>query len=279
MQILLTGASGFIAHWIAKELNLTGHHVTGVVRKANSSSKYCRDEIIVNDIFVPDSPILKEKLLTVDAVIHCAWYVNPEDYVTSVKNFECYFGTLQLAKLCIECKVKSFVGIGTCFEYYLDGKSILQTNTKLMPNTPYGAAKLATFLGLREIFDSTSTNFLWARLFYLFGENENADRLFGLIRRNIGRGQTVNLGPCNVYRDYLEVGVAAKIIVDCLNNSIFGVHNICSGEAKLLKDLVIDYANELNGLKFIQFNTNNINKPNSNLERIYGNPSYINDLR
>lgn len=273
MKVLLTGASGFIAHWIAKELSLSGHQVTGAVRRANSSSRYCIDEIIVENIFQPDSPTFIKNLSNFDAVMHCAWYVNPKDYLNSDKNFECYIGTLKLAKLCLECNVKSFTGIGTCFEYNLDGQTILETNSKLIPNTPYGAAKVATYLGLREMFFGTSISFLWARLFYLYGENENQDRLFGLIRQNLSRGEPVNLGPCDVYRDYLDVKIAAQNIVSHFNKLSYGAVNICSGEAKLLKDLVIEKATEQNGLKLLKFNKYNSMKSNSELKMIYGKPS------
>ena len=87
MKVLLTGASGFIAHWIARELSLSGHQVTGAVRRVNSSSRYCIDEIIVENIFQPDSPTFIKNLSKFDAVMHCAWYVNPKDYLNSDKNF------------------------------------------------------------------------------------------------------------------------------------------------------------------------------------------------
>ena len=104
-------------------------------------------------------------------VVHCAWYVNHEDYLTSAKNLECLTGTIELAKACVELDISKFVGIGTCFEYDVS-KKYLSIATPLKPELIYSITKASTFLILSKLFEKQKTQFKWCRLFYLFGANK-----------------------------------------------------------------------------------------------------------
>lgn len=103
------------------------------------------------DIFAEEQEWWASVCADVDTVIHVAWYAEPGKYLESPNNLDCLSGTLTLAKACAQAGVRHFVGIGTCFEYDLEG-GLLSTDTPLKPGTLYGSAKAATYLSLASYF-------------------------------------------------------------------------------------------------------------------------------
>lgn len=272
MKVLVTGSNGFIGQNISRTLKSRGHHVVGLARRPGELPQHLSEMLVIKDLFSNINSQCSLDLIGIDAIVHCAWYVNPSDYLTSNENFNCYLGTLHLAENARKAGVSIFLGLGTCFEYELDGISQITTETKLRPNTPYGAAKLATFLALRNSLVGSNTKFIWSRLFYLFGENENSKRLFGYIKNQAKKKAKIHLGPCDVYRDYLDVEDASNLIVDLLDNGRGCVANICSGEAPLLKDLVLSNSRKWECDSLLVFNSESESRPNNELLTIQGKP-------
>ena len=105
-----------------------------------------------------------------------AWYAEPGQYLQSPKNSECLAGTLLLAEGASQAGVRRFVGVGTCFEYDLD-LGLLGVDAPLKPTTPYAEAKAAAFTALSRLLPARDVEFVWCRLFYLYGEGEDERRL------------------------------------------------------------------------------------------------------
>ena len=85
-----------------------------------------------------------------------------------------------------------FVGIGTCFEYKLS-EHVLPTDTPLDPKSPYAASKAALYTALSRWLPKESVEFVWCRLFYLFGEGEDDRRLAPLLHDRLAKGEIVEL--------------------------------------------------------------------------------------
>ena len=140
---------------------------------------------------------------------------------------DCYQGTLKLSKGALNSGVKRFVGVGTCFEYDLT-YGILTINTPLKPLTPYAVAKVAVYQDLSKLFIKRNIEFVWCRLFYLFGEFEDKRRLVPYIRSQLKYGRTVELTTGNQVRDFMDVRQAGKMIVDIAKSETQGAVNVCS---------------------------------------------------
>ena len=115
MNILITGGSGFVGKQIIKKL-YPNNKLTLILRNKPDKKDRRINYIFTKNIFTKKKDWFLNKLKNIDMVIHCAWYVNHKDYLTSPKNLDCLNGTIEIAKACIEVGVKKFVGIGTCFE-------------------------------------------------------------------------------------------------------------------------------------------------------------------
>ena len=244
-RILLTGATGFVGKQILKQLENKGHRVTIVVKPnwenritINSSTTKI---IEVNDMFSKKSSWWGKKLTDITSIIHTAWYAEPGLYLNSEKNNECFIGTIQLAKAARGKNVKRFVGIGSCIEYKISNKH-LSLDTPLSPETLYSEAKVNTFNCLTKLFNNTNTSFLWCRLFYLYGEGEDPRRFTAFLHQALRKGEKANLTSGDQIRDFIDVKLAAKMIINGAFSSTDGPANICTGKGKTIRKIAEEIA-------------------------------------
>jgi len=254
--MLITGASGFVGRKIMLGLNKNNLHLTAVVRQISKSTN--SDQQLV-DVIVPSRNLFQEtsewwehNLRGVDTVIHVAWYAEPGKYLYSQANFECLQGTLSLAKGAANAGVRRFIGIGTCLEYNLQG-GLLSIETPLNPTTPYAATKAAAFFALSQLLSNHGTEFLWCRLFYLYGDGEDERRLVPHLRSKLAAGQPVELTHGTQIRDFLDVNRAGQMIANLSLGNQIGPVNICSGEPVTVRQLAERIADEYGRRDLLKF--------------------------
>ena len=244
-RFLLTGATGFVGRQILKVLESQGHE-TLVIARPGWRNRIEIDNKLTQvketaDLFQETHDWWCDVLQNVHTVIHSAWYAEPGVYLTSPKNLDCLIGTLQLAKAAAASGVNRFVGLGTCIEYQLSD-NILTLETPLEPTTPYSAAKVAAYHSLLEYFAHTDISFLWCRLFYLYGEGEDARRLVPFLHEKLGKGEVADLSSGTQIRDFIDVGDAAEMIVAGALSQTNGAANICTGHGRSVKNLATEIA-------------------------------------
>lgn len=244
-RILLTGATGFVGRQILKVLESQGHETHIIVRPGWKK----RIEISNKLTQVIETPDLCQEtfdwwcnvLQDITTIIHAAWYAEPGKYLTSPKNLDHLINILQLAKAANAAQVRRFVGLGTCIEYQLTDE-ILTLETPLEPTNPYSAAKVAAYHSLLQYFAHTDINFLWCRLFYLYGDGEDTRRLVPYLHQKLSRGEVADLSSGTQIRDFIDVKDAAKMIVDGTFSQETGVANICTGQGRSVKKLAQEIA-------------------------------------
>lgn len=269
-QYLITGANGFVGKHIVKKLVDSGYHVKAVVRTGADISSFKSINITIiesKDIYGESEDWWRSALSGVNFVIHGAWYVNPSDYLTSTKNIDALFGTVKIAKISSELNIKKFIGIGTCFEYQ-ESSEDLTINSPLDPKTLYAATKASAFYILRNLFEGTPTEFLWCRLFYLYGEGEKQQRLVPYINTNLADDRYVVLNSANHIKDYMDVECAANDIVIASLGETTGAINICSGVGISIYELAKSIAEKLNKLHLIKISSSE--EKIGNLQRMVG---------
>lgn len=245
--VLLTGASGFVGRQVLSSLSESNIAVRAVLRSSsvNDMTQRYEFESVVStpDMFQEDAQWWADACKGVDTVIHVAWYVEPGAYLQSPINMDCLRGTIALAQGAMRAGVKHFVGIGTCFECDLSGGSIA-TDTALKPTSVYAGAKAAAYTALEALFASGEVAFSWCRLFYLYGEGEDARRLVPYIRNQLSRGEQAKLTSGTQIRDFLDVKRAGEMIAAVAVGPGQGVVNVCSGEPVTVRALAERIASE-----------------------------------
>lgn len=246
--VLVTGATGFVGRQVVEFLALQRVEMRLVLRNPipHWLGQVPRIEKIIMspDIFAEDTSWWKRTLSGVDTVIHMAWFAEPGKYLQSEINLDCLVGTLRLAQGCVEAEVRRFVGIGTCFEYDLSGNTPIGPSAPLLPLSVYAASKTAVYLTLTQIFSSHQLEFVWCRLFYLYGEGERAERLVPYLRQKLRLGESAELTSGTQVRDFLDVKDAGRMIAEVARSPFQGVKNICSGIPVTVKQLAEKIADE-----------------------------------
>jgi nucleoside-diphosphate-sugar epimerase len=254
--ILLTGAAGFVGRQVLHVLGERGCRVRPVVREGQQE-KLARDDVIDTivtspDIFTESAAWWARACHGVDTVIHAAWYSEPGQYLQSPKNEECLSGTLLLAEGAVRAKVRRFVGVGTCFEYDLNAGP-LSIKTPLRPSTPYARAKVDVFHALSASLPRQDVAFAWCRLFYLYGEGEDARRLVSYVRVRLQAGEPAELSSGTQVRGYLDVREAGRMIADVALGRQEGPVNICSGKPVTVREVAERIADEFGRRDLLRF--------------------------
>ena len=94
MNILITGAGGFVGQQVLKSLLQTGNNISLVLRTGADITHYKNEPNIKNiistpNIFTENQQWWMDALQKIELVIHIAWYTEPGKYLQSEKNLEC----------------------------------------------------------------------------------------------------------------------------------------------------------------------------------------------
>ena len=254
-RILLTGATGFVGRQILLSLLETNVDLRLVVRESSETrlpQEGAMDIVWTADLFEESAEWWANVCGGVDTVVHAAWYAEHGKYIQSPKNLDCLAGTLQLAKGCVHAGVRRFVGVGSCAEYDTS-VGLLSTDAPLRPASPYAGAKAATYMALSTLLPQAGLSFAWARLFYLYGEGEDARRLVPYLRARLSAGEPAELSSGTQIRDYLDVADAGAQIAALALGSTSQAVNICSGEAHTVRELAERIADEYGRRDLLRF--------------------------
>ena len=254
--MLLTGATGFVGYQVLRSLIERDVQVSVVVRDGSQDklpNSIAKAQIITTrDLFSESGDWWEHACRGIDVVIHVAWYAEPGKYLKSASNIDCLIGSLNLAKAAARAGVRRFIGIGTCFEYDLEAGE-LPVETPLNPLTPYAAAKAALYTALLQWLPSRGVEFLWCRLFYLYGEREDSRRLVPYLRAQLVEGKSAELTSGNQIRDFIDVSIAGQMITEYALGNRQGAVNICSGVPVTVRQLVEEIADEYGRRDLLKF--------------------------
>ena len=251
LRVLLTGATGFVGQQVLKSLKQQNAYVRIITRNQTNVGA-ADDTVITKDIFLETQTWWELQLENIDIVIHAAWFVEPGKYLNAVENVNCLQGSLRLAKAFIKSNAKHFVGIGTCFEYDLNGE-ILTTKTRLNPTTLYAATKTSLFLTLSQLLPPLGKTYSWCRLFYLYGENEDPRRIVPYLHQQLSAGHKAILSSGEQIRDFLNITEAGDRITKTALQQLSGPVNICSGTPITIQALAEQIADEYGRRDLLNF--------------------------
>jgi len=227
-RILVTGAGGFIGRRTLAPLTRLGFEVHAVTRRS--------PEVPVTEIHTTDllDTTAVEALVTKvrpSHVLHLAWYAEHGLFWEAPQNADWVHATCALARAAANHGATRFVGVGTCAEYdWSDGGSKLRLESdNIAPTTRYGQAKARAHKLAGDLFGSG--DFVWARLFHLFGSDEPQAKLVASVIADVLAGRMPGLKAAGAVRDYMAVEDAGVALAQLAAGSITGAVNVASGEA------------------------------------------------
>lgn len=201
MNLLLTGASGFVGRHLARYLLQQGHEIHLLVRPGSDVLKVAASGIFV---FEDDIPALSGYLKTcqIDGIIHLASCYILQHRPCQIKDMilsNVYLGTALLEAASNE-KVKWFLNTGTIWQnYQSDAKGAYH------PVNLYAASKQA-FQTMAQYYTETSAlRFCTLKLCDTYGPGDTRRKIFALFDQITSTGETLSMSPGEQQLDLLHI--------------------------------------------------------------------------
>lgn len=240
MNILVTGATGFVGRHLVPRLLERGHDLLVVARdeqRARILPWFRQVHFDRCDIHAPiDDPFAR--FGRPDAMIHLAWPGLPNYkasfHIDSTLPAECRF-----LQALLEGGLSHMLVTGTCFEYGMQSGCL----DEIRPAHPVNAYALAKD-SLRRFLESLRARcgftLQWARLFYMYGEGQSPNSLLAQLDSAINNHEPVfNMSGGEQLRDYLPVEDATRRLALLVEHpTCVGITNICSGNPVSVLNLV-----------------------------------------
>lgn len=233
--VAVTGANGYIGRHVIEKLKLSGTQVIALdLARPNDDMGVqwkCAD-ILSDDL---DCSGLFDEVP--DALVHLAWRNGfKHDAPTHLDDLSAHYRFI--------CKVNDLgvnhiVGMGTMHEIgYWEGA--IDENTPCNPQSLYGISKDALRRALE--FEQTRRGFCfqWVRGFYIYGDDERAQSIFGKLLRAARAGQkTFPFTSGKNKYDFTTVDELSEMIAAVsMQEDVVGTINCCSGEPMSLAERV-----------------------------------------
>jgi nucleoside-diphosphate-sugar epimerase len=244
-RVLLTGASGFIGQHCIRPLIQRGFEVVGTYRTSQPLAiegvRWVRAELLQGGAarrLVDDT--------APSHLLHLAWYVEPGKMISYIDNLSWVCASVELLRSFHENGGVRCVVSGSCYEYDWRYGYCSEELTPRKPDTLYGAAKNGLSEVLLGYCAATGLSGAWARMFFLYGPQENQRRLVPSIILSLLRGIPAQSSHGEQIRDYMHVQDVADGLVALLDSSACGAYNLASGRATSIRTIV-EMLGELTG--------------------------------
>ena len=282
MNVLITGASGFIGRHLIKILDNdhNDHQIHAIFRQIKPNHKSSKINWHKLDLFKDSEVEALIQRIQPTHIIHLAWYTEHGKFWNSEKNKDWMNASIKLFKVFKKHNGKRFISIGSKAEYF-DGKfmedffnSSFECNEtdKLGPDTIYGEYKNLLHNKLNKL-DKNKKSLVWARVFDTYGPYENEKKFCSYVIKNcISRNEIICNNPF-LGMDFLHVHDIANALKLILEKEFLGTINISSGKTITLK-FISEYVTK-------QLNCENLLKLNSESKdrrQIFGNNSTLKRL-
>jgi NAD dependent epimerase/dehydratase len=221
MNVLVTGAGGFIGSHVTELLLREGHRVQALARyngrgdighlRALPTELLDRLDIRLGD--VTDPFLMRDVVDDCDIVLHLAAligipysYVAPASYVATNVS-----GTLNVLEACRQAKVKRVIVTSTSEVYGTALYTPIDEKHPLQGQSPYSASKIAADKIAESYFRSFDVPVVTLRPFNTFGPRQSARAVIPTILiQALGGARQIELGNLEARRDLTFVADTAR---------------------------------------------------------------------
>lgn len=250
---ILTGATGFLGHWLLKELLEKGIFVYAVCRR-NSSRLYKLaglSNVKIIELDMNEIISLPEYIEHADTLYHLAWGGDRDDFSIQMKNVQF---SIDIMRSAYKIGVTHFISTGTQAEYGIC-KDKIDENHVTNPYNAYGACKLSTYFILKTLSGQMNLPFTWIRIFSVYGKDDGQNTLLiAYLVKCFQENKIPELSTCENLWDFLYAKDAADALVMFGEKNCTGLYNLAYGESRKLKIFVIEARDLLNPNCKINFN-------------------------
>ena len=272
-KIILTGATGFIGHFLLAELIKDNFEVHCFINTRQPKIKDKNIFLHKIDLLSVNEEELQALMNSINAntLYHCAWYTNHKDYLFSKINLSWLEASKRLANVFYRTGGERFIGLGSCIEY--DFEKINPTIPEIKTDHPikskwlYGQCKIELFNYLDNLNLSDNKKYIWARVFFVYGPRDRGGRLIPYIFNQLTKNQEAIPRFGGILRDYIFVTDLAKQLSFLSKSTTSGVINTGRGIGERIGSIFQEVGKCMNKADLILDNQNTcedkLTEPNS----------------
>lgn len=241
MNVLVTGINGYLGRNFLKYTKLNNNIFFGLIR--NKEQKKNLEKINKDFFFVIgnldnyksiEDIIVKRKI---SVIIHLAWSGATNKHKNHTKQNKNILQILNLIRVSNKYKINKFIAIGSQAEYGIKNKKITERMI-CNPITLYGKTKLICFNLLKQKLNKT--NLIWFRLFSSFGPYDFDGWFLNYVINSFKLNKTLKLSSCEQKWDFIDSKSVISVIHLAINDNFKGLYNIGSGQAIVLRKIVLE---------------------------------------
>jgi len=228
LNILVTGGSGFIGHYVIKRLLQLEHNVTIITR----SGITVHNQITVIEGDLNSISGIRQRIIDFqpDIVVYLAWQGIPNFSIKMCQENLCmamnFFDQVLDGTNC-----KKVIVSGSCFEYGKKHGNCKESD-QVNINSYFTWAKYALYLYLSIKCVEKDVTLNWFRIFYVYGPGQREGSLIPTLIKSIVKSKTPLVNTPMNENDFVYVDDVAEAIVKACNREIkSGVYNLGSGRS------------------------------------------------
>ena len=239
MNILVTGATGFIGSAFSRLALSRGHSIGGMMLPTEKTpvGLDTSERMTWFKGTLAEPPWKEIQEFKADACFHFAWIATPGIYLESPENENYFHWSREFVRRIRKLGAQRIVAAGTCIEYRLSNEKLSEDNTPIQPTTTYARWKDALRVALEEDARKNGFRFAWTRVFYPYGVGEHPARLCSSIIQKLGRGDKIELKTPNSTKDYIYIEDLASAFLTVLEKEFEGTINLGTGIGLTVKEI------------------------------------------
>lgn len=226
MNILISGASGFIGKHLSSKLLSEGHKVFAVVRPSTDTSKISKKITVIKYTGNVDELILNIKKYKIDGAVHLASLFLAQHTPTDISELvssNILFSTTLLEAV-EKTNVSWFINTGTFWQHY--------ENKAYSPVNLYAATKQAFEIIAQYYLEAKNINFVTIKLSDTYGPHDTRAKIFNMWKKISETKETLEMSP-------------GKQVID-----ISYIDDVVSGFVKMIDHLQKDTKKKFRGQSF-----------------------------
>ncbi len=229
MKIFLTGGTGFVGSHVIDQAHAAGHEVVAL-RRPGSRTRIAlqREPRWVDGDLDADHA---EALRGCEVFVHLASHTPNPPYDTLERClYWNVYASIKLAEQARAAGIDRFLVAGTCFEYgrAAERYEAIPTDAPLEPVISYPVSKAAASVAFLALGRQPGVRLQLSRIFQVYGEGEQATRLWPSLRRAAQAGEDFPMSPGEQVRDFVRVEDVAAHFVQSL-----GCEHVTPGEPRI----------------------------------------------
>lgn len=250
MNVLVTGANGFVGAYLLQLLKEHGHEVTAIGLSVGDLSDRFGVTAVEQDILDAEGLRRSFKHIHPEVVVHLAAVSNvglswQEPALTVDVNIRGALNVLEALRFANPAA--KLINVGSGDEYGMSAQAGIPLTEDVLcqPQSPYAITKYCAEQLCLQLANKYGMRLIQTRSFNHYGPGQGRgfvipDFASQIVTMERGQALPVLLvGNMEVYRDFTHVADVVKAYIALVEHDVpSGVYNICSGKARKISDIL-----------------------------------------